>query len=135
MAQENKSEWKEITVHRFLDVKEKYTIIAFCHDDLRSPQTIRILEAEFKKVVSEIKTTFIVIDMSTVRVAPTAIFGVVLEFCALARDRELMVRIAGLAPSIKRAFELLSTKRLVTIFPTVKDAVKTPWRKKRWWIF
>ena len=135
MAPSNHTKYKEIAVHRILDVKEKCTIISFCHNDLRSPLTIRILEKEFKNVIDEIKTSFVVIDMSSVQVAPTAIFGIVLEFCALAKNHELKVRIAGLAPNIKRAFDLLSTKRLVSVFPTLKVAVETSWRKKRWLIF
>jgi len=125
--------WRELRVHRLAE--QDCTLITLVHADLRSPVTVHALESEFAAVVAELRDKRVVLDFSGVSVAPTAIFGIVLKFVADAREQAITVRICQLAQPIRRAFDLLNAKGLVSVYPSRKDAVLSSWERRGWWPF
>ncbi len=111
------------------------TLVTLAHADLRSSSIVRILERDFVRVLDDLQTPRVVVDFAEVTVAPTAIFGIILQFVRDASERDIHVRLCSLAPPIRKAFELLNANRLVDIYTSRREAVLKPWTRRRWWPF
>ena len=111
------------------------TLITLAHADLRSPSIVQDLERDFVRVLDDLQSPRVVVDFTEVTVAPTAIFGIILQFVRDAAERDVQVRLCSLAPPIRKAFELLNAKRLVDLHGSRRDAVLKPWNRRRWWPF
>lgn len=127
-------DWAEFKLHTYHH--EGFYHLVFTRHDLRSPQAIRQLERDFALLVPELTLQHVVIDFSAVKLAPTAIFGIVLQLCADCKKRGMLVRVCCLDRPIRKAFELLNASGLVELCDTLKDAATAPWEaKKSWWPF
>ena len=111
-------------------------VMTFGHADLRHARTIRILEKEMQQLPGQLKEPHLIVDMTGVKVVPTAILGLMLQLVADCKERNIACRFCCLDISVKKAFELLNVNKMVDIFRTRAEALQTEWKKKHgWWPF
>lgn len=118
------------------DRARNLALIEFTLPDLRLGAVLQTLEGQFTDAAARVRTSRVILDLSTVTHAPSAVFGLLFQLAADLKREAIALRLCGLAPTMRRVFDILNARHVLDVVADRHDALTRPWPdpgKKRWW--
>lgn len=135
MNEQRDQDFSEIQVE--LNREETVAVIHFAHHALVNPRFLQKARKDLELFIGQKKLKVLLIDLSEVDQAGSALFGLILHLAEEGRETGMEMRLCCLQPFVKRAFDLLNAGKYVQIFDDRRTALQVISNEKSrsWWKF
>jgi anti-anti-sigma factor len=98
-------------------------VVRFADPKIRDEETVATIAGELNRAIAREKPPKLVIDFSGVQALPSFMFGSLITLHEAIEARKGQLRLAAVAPSLRQVFASTRLDQMLTILPTVDEAV------------
>ena len=107
--------------------KKSFTVVTLTAESLMSAAILKELGPQLYRLIDEENHTKLILDLGRVRDVSSQFIGIIIAMHTKASKRRGRLVLVGLHDKLSELMQLTRLDRVITIVPTVQDALERDW--------